>query len=672
MIDLEAKKEIQNLIDMLNYYSDLYYNKSTSLISDYEFDMLMEKLLQLEKKYPEYTQPNSPTKKVREGVSKNFKQLSHTYPMLSLSNTYSEEEINSFYNRCCKLLNTSSIEMFCELKCDGVAISLIYENGILINAITRGDGVQGDDITQNALNIKAIPQKIEISLKKFEVRGEIFMTRKQFEKLNNQRLEDGELPWANPRNLTSGTIKLLNPEEVRRRNLDFYPYTLITTENIALSQENSLSTLEKWGFHVSKTSKKCKNQKEVLEYIDLWKNKKNSLPMDIDGIVIKVNNLAEQQVLGATSHSPRWAVAYKYKPEHTQTELITVSYQIGRTGAITPVANFKAVELAGSIIRRASLYNQNFLQNLDLHDHDTIFIEKGGDIIPKVTSINLSKRRKNSNPVKFPIHCPECNSTLHRNEFEAIHYCLNSNNCIPQVKARISHFVSKNAMNIDSIGNRTIDVLFEKNLIKNFTDLYKLTYDEIICLNGFKHQSTENMLQGITKSKTTPFAKVIYALGIKHVGEIAANLLAKYFKNIDLLINASLEELEQIDDIGIKTAMSIKEFLSDPNNLNQIYQLKDYGVNFSLKEEISLVKETLLSNQNFVISGIFENFEREELKALITNLGGNIISSISKKTTYLLAGSNAGESKLQKAKELNISIISEQEFEEIITPAANS
>jgi DNA ligase (NAD+) len=669
MIEEQIAKEITNLIADINYHNDLYHNKAAPEISDYEFDQIMARLIQLEAEYPNLVNSNSPTRRVGSSISKNFRQVNHIYPMLSLANTYSNDDIQSFYSRVCKLLNMESIEMLCELKFDGVAISLVYENGSLLRAVTRGNGVTGDEITQNALRIKSIPKTIPyLSANLVEVRGEVFMTRKQLNKLNRERIKNEEQPWANPRNITAGTLKLLDSNEVAKRQLEFLPYTLLSDNKNIQFQEESLDFLKKWGFSISDTYKKCKTKDEVVEYINYWEKQREFLAMDIDGLVIKVNNLNQQRLLGSTSHSPRWAVAYKYKPKSASTKLISVYYQVGRTGAITPVAELVPIELAGTVVKRASLYNANFIEAMQLHNLDTVYIEKGGDIIPKLTAIDFSKRDQNSIPVKFPTHCPECNSLLHREDYEAIYYCLNHMNCLPQAKARLVHFVSKNAMDIDSVGPKTVEALFTSKLVANPSDLYGLTYDEVISLDGFKHQSAERLISGIAASKTTSFGRIIYALGIRHVGVVVAQVLAQHFVDIDSLMKASIEELYQIDDLGIKTAVSIRDFFSDADNINQIGKLKYHGLNLRSNLERVTNNADYLLNKSFVITGTFKNYERDELKHKIKNLGGTIITNISKQTSHLIVGDNPGPSKLQKAKELNIEIIFEDQLGTILVP----
>lgn len=667
MTENQIEEEIYKLIADIEYHNDLYHNKGAPTISDYEFDQLMNRLIDLEAKYPNLINSNSPTHRVGSSISKNFRQVDHIYPMLSLSNTYSDDDVKSFYSRICRLLNLESIEILCELKFDGVAISLIYNKGNLLRAVTRGNGIMGDDITQNALKIKSIPRTIPYSSDNIvEIRGEVFMTRTQLYKLNKERIANGEQPWANPRNITAGTLKLLDSDEVARRQLEFFPYTLLSSSSEVQLQEDSLELLKSWGFTISATYKKCKTKEDILEYINYWEKQRDFLSMDIDGLVIKVNNLNQQQRLGNTSHSPRWAVAYKYKPKSAITQLMSVYYQIGRTGAITPVAELVPVELAGTIVKRASLYNAKFIENKQLHNFDTVHIEKGGDIIPKITSVDLSKRDSKSIPIKFLTNCPECNTPLHRADNEAVYYCLNHTSCPTQVKGRLIHFVSKNAMNIDSIGPKTIDILFKNKLVNDFSDLYSLSYDQIVTLDGFKHQSAERLISGIAASKNVSFGRIIYALGIRHVGEKVAQVLAQNFVDIDLLMKASVDELYQINDLGIKTAESIRGFFSDASIIDQIEKLKYYGLNF--KSNLDIVethKADTLSNKSFVITGTFKKYGREELKSKIKSLGGTIITNVSKQTSYLIVGENPGPGKLQKAKELSIETILEEQFEKI-------
>ena len=660
----EAQEEIQRLTALVQHHNVLYYQESAPDISDYAFDQLLEKLIQLENKFPDLRLPDSPTQQVGEQPTRNFAAIYHRYPMLSLSNTYSEEEINKFVQRTQKLLQGASMEFFCELKFDGVAVSLLYEEGTLERVITRGDGNKGDDITQNAQTIATIPKRIQAEgvPQAFEVRGEALMPRAHFEELNKARLVRGEEPLANPRNTTAGTLKMINATLVAQRLLYFYPYAL-KAETIELkTQEEGIHLLEKWGFTTSPTYKKCSTIEEVITYINYWETHKHNLPVDIDGIVIKINNLTQQEQLGYTAKSPRWAIAYKYKPERISTTLEKVSYQIGRTGAVTPVAHLKPILLAGTTVKRASLYNANEISRLDLHLEDVVFVEKGGDIIPKITTLDAKKRTLKSTPIIFPTHCPACNTPLVQYESEAAHYCPNEKMCPPQLKGRIKHFIHRKAMYIDSIGSKKVDLLFDKGLLRTPADLYQLRYEDIYSLEGFKEVATKNLLQGIARSKQIPFEKVLFALGIRHVGETVAEKLAHHFLHIDALIQADIQDIILVPEVGEKVAHSIKDYLQDADNLKLITVLKDAGLRFSVPTAYATDERQPLAGKIFVISGNFQQLDRETLKKQIKRYGGKLLTIVSQNVDYLVAGHKAGPTKLAAAQEIGIQVLSEEQF----------
>ncbi len=664
MSEREASNRIEILIDQINHYNDLYYQQDISEISDHQFDMLLEELTQLEKDYPQFKLDYSPTQRVGGTVTKNFATVTHKYPMLSLGNTYSIDELKEFDGRVKKLLGHQNYRYFCELKFDGVALSITFQNGILIQAVTRGDGWRGDDITANARTIKTLPLKIhQPDLPElFEVRGEVFMPNQVFRQLNIDREAAGESPLANPRNTASGTLKMQDSQVVAQRKLDCYVYSLMEENQSYTTHSQSISALEKWGFNVSKTYGMCSNIEEVMDYIDRWEMLRLDLPLVTDGIVIKVDSFTDQQKLGFTAKSPRWAIAYKYKSENQQTVLRNISYHVGRTGAITPVANLEPVLLAGTTVKRASLHNANEIERLGLRIGDTVFIEKGGEIIPKITAIDLQKREADSKPVSFITECPECGTALQRQEGEAIHYCPNLKECPPQIKGRIQHFIQRSTMDIDSLGGRTIELLFNEGLLKTPADLFRLTYEDIFNLDGFKDLSTRNLLEGVENSKNASFERVLFALGIRYVGRTVAEKLAAYFKNIDNLATATLEELVEAPEIGDRIANSIQLFFQDPDNRQLVSQLKEAGLAFEVKQEAVNLVNAHLSGKSFVVSGVFESFGREEIKDTIKQYGGKVLSGISGNLDYLLAGDKMGPAKLKKAESLGVTIISEQDF----------
>lgn len=664
----EAKKKIQELTDQVNHHNDLYYQKSKSEISDYEFDQLLDQLIQLENQYPELRLPDSPTLRVGGTINREFAAVYHQYPMLSLGNTYSEEELTDFDGRVAKILEGDEYEYFCELKFDGVSISLIYENGLLIKAVTRGDGVRGDDVTANIKTIRSLPLRVKSNNvpAKFEVRGEVYLPKEIFKQLNKDREDIGEETYANARNTASGTVKMQDSTEVAKRKLDCYAYYLLGEDNEVETHADAIQKLEGWGFRVSPTYKKCKNIHEVLHYIKEWEHKRSDLPLDTDGVVIKVNNLDQQERLGFTAKSPRWAIAYKYKSESISTRLNGITYQLGRTGAVTPVAELEPVFLAGTTVKRASLHNANEIARLDLRIGDYVFVEKGGEIIPKVTGVDIEKRNPSLEPVVYISRCPECNTELIRKEGEANHYCPNEKGCPPQIKGRVEHFIQRKAMDIDSLGEQTIRQLYELGLIKTPADLYDLTNVDLLKLDKVKEKSAQNMLEGIDQSKSQPFENVLFGIGIRYAGKTVAEKLARHFKNIDALSSASYEQLLEAPEVGEKIAQSVVDFFKDTDNLKEIDRLKKSGLQFeSTQREPTLVSD-VLGGKSFVVSGVFQNYERDQLKEIITSHGGKVLSSISGKLDYVLAGDNMGPAKKEKAEKLGVKIISEKEFEALL------
>ena len=664
----EAIKEISHLSEKINYYNDLYYQKDASEISDFEFDKLLERLIELEKTFPELRKDDSPSQRVGGTITKNFETVDHRYPMLSLGNTYSKEDLEEFDKRVAKGLGDDPYEYFCELKFDGVALSLTYENGKLVRGVTRGDGTRGDDITNNIKTIRTIP----LSLKKgkypgfFEVRGESFLPKEMFLRLNKERKKQGEELYANARNTASGSLKMQDSSIVAKRKLDCYLYSM-NGEDIGVdTHEEAILKLQSLKFNISPTFKKCKNIDEVLEYIAEWETKRLDLPLDTDGIVVKVNSIHQQNKLGFTAKSPRWAIAYKYKTEAAATLLENIIYQVGRTGAITPVAELQPVLLAGTTVKRASLHNANEIERLDIRVSDMVFIEKGGEIIPKVTHVDLSQRKVDSKPLVYITHCPECGVELVRYEGEAKHYCPNSLGCPPQIKGKIEHFIQRKAMNIDSLGERTIDMLYQKGLVISPADLYELTYDDIFQLEGFKDLSTKNLLEGIKNSTSIPFENVLFGLGIRFVGKTVAEKLAVHFKNIDALASANYDKLIEVPEIGERIAQSVIQYFNDENYNADIERLKKAGLQFILEEKEITLESNSLEDKSFVVSGVFEKYGRDEIKEVIKNHGGKVISAISGKLDFLLAGDKMGPAKKEKAEKLGVKIISEDDFRQMI------
>lgn len=663
----EAKLRIAELREQLHTYNYNYYVLSQPNISDYEFDMLLKELMNLEKQFPEFNDPNSPTQRVGSDINLEFNQVEHKYPMLSLGNTYSEEEIRDFENRVRKLID-GKIEYVCELKYDGTSISLTYKNGKLIQAITRGDGVRGDDVTANVRTIQSVPLQLN-GLgypDEFEIRGEILMPFSVFDRLNAERIELGETPFANPRNAASGTLKMQNSSLVAKRNLDCYLYYLLGRDIPSRFHDQNLKYAASWGLKVPEDVSVCKNIDEVIAFIKEWEVKRNSLPVPIDGIVIKVNSLDQQEELGFTAKSPRWAISYKYKAERVSTHLLSISYQVGRTGSITPVANLEPVLLAGTTVKRASLHNADIIKNLDMHTDDLVYVEKGGEIIPKIVGIEISVRNSNAKPIEFIESCPECGTTLIRKEREANHYCPNEMGCPPQIKGKIEHFISRKAMNIDGLGEETIDLLFTKGLISDVADLYQLTKEDIVPLERMGEKSADRILKSIQDSLSIPYERVLFALGIRYVGETVAKKLAKAIPTIDLLSESKLEELILVDEIGEKIAQSLVEFFASDHSKIMIQKLKNYGIQLKREESQAENSSNKLEGLSIVISGTFSKHSREELKEIIELHGGKNVSSISKKTSFLLAGENIGSSKLLKVEQLGIPTKTEDEFLELI------
>ena len=679
MNEQEAKTRIGQLTRELQQHNYNYYVLAKPIISDYDFDQLLKELEVLEKQFPQYRLPDSPTLRVGGDITKEFKTVKHRHPMMSLSNSYSEEEIREFINRVTKAVG-NDVEFVCELKYDGVAISLTYENGVLVQAVTRGDGVRGDDVTNNIKTIKTIPLRLQGAYpEELEVRGEIFMPHAGFNRLNNEREEIGDAPFANPRNATAGSIKMQDPKEVAKRPLDciiyYVPQELpgIETHYDAIRYVGSL------GIKTSNNIALCRKEEEIFEFINDWNIGREHLPYDIDGIVIKVNNLALQKKLGYTAKSPRWAIAYKFKAERAETLLTSIDYQVGRTGAVTPVANLQPVQLAGTVVKRASLHNADIIAQLDVRIGDTVYVEKGGEIIPKIVGVNLNKRPAGAEPVHFIDHCPECNTPLVRKEGEAAYYCPNEESCPPQIKGKLEHFISRKAMNIDSLGEGKIEMLFDNGLVKNVADLYDLSYNQLLGLEktipadenkkekkiSFQEKTVQNILKGIDNSLAVPFPRVLYALGIRYVGETVAKKLAARFKSIDKLQQATYDELTAVEEIGEKIAESVIQWFQKPVHLEIIRRLKEKGVQMELIEETTNVSD-VLKGKSFVVSGVFERHSRDEIKNLIEQHGGKNTGSVSSKTDYLLAGDNMGPAKKEKADKLGIPIISEEDFEKMI------
>lgn len=671
----EAQKKIEELSAEIEQHNHKYYVLDAPVISDYEFDQLLEELIQIEKTFPDLISPLSPSQRVGGQITKNFPTIKHRYPMLSLSNSYSVEEMREFDERVKKGLDLSSADLFsasvqyvCELKFDGLSIAIQYENGKLKRAVTRGDGVQGDEVTANVKTIRSLPLQLKQGNfpESLEVRGEIFMSRKTFDIINREREEAGETPLANPRNAASGTMKMQDSSIVAKRRLDCMIYNVLAEKNSFASHHESLLAAKSWGFKISEHTQLCNGIEEVIDFISRWDKRRFQLPYDTDGIVIKVNDFAFQEILGFTAKSPRWAIAYKFKAESVSTVLESITYQVGRTGAITPVANLKPVLLAGTTVKRASLHNADIIEKLDVRIGDTVFIEKGGEIIPKITGVDLTKRNTASENTIYITQCPECGSALIRKEGEAAHYCPNENGCPPQIKGKIVHFVGRKAMNIESIGEETIDQFYANGLISNIADLYDLKKEQLLPLERMAEKSVQNILEGIAQSKKVPFERVLFAIGIRHVGETTARKIARRVKSMKALMAMSEDELVSIDEVGEVIAKSIREFFSLENNQKQLIKLEEAGLQMELSDDQISVTSTKLNNLTFVISGTFTRHSRDELKLLIEQHGGKNTGSVSKKTNYLLAGENMGPEKLKKANDLGVKILTEAEFEKMI------
>ncbi len=665
----EAKQRIDSLTAELKQHNYNYYVLAQPTISDFDFDHLLKQLAELEKQYPEYADPESPTQRVGGEVTKEFKTVKHRWPMLSLGNTYNAQELLDFDQRVRKAIG-DNFEYVAELKFDGLSMSMTYEQGKLVRAVTRGNGVEGDDVTTNVRTIHSVPKKLGAGNYPdfFEIRGEVLMHRKAFERLNNERIEKGELAYANPRNFASGTMKLQDSAEVARRPLDCYLYFLYTEKQVFKTHWDSLQAVKSWGFHVSDHTRLCKNMDDVLAFITEWEQKRFDLSFDIDGIVIKVNNYAQQQELGFTAKVPRWAISYKYKAERVETVLESVAYNVGRTGAVTPVANLKPVLLAGTTVKRATLHNANEILRLDLHEDDSVFVEKGGEIIPKIISVNPEKRNLNAKPIAYRTTCPACDTPLVRKEGEAAFYCPNDEGCPPQIVSKMQHFVSRRAMNIDGLGDETIETLYQHGFLSHISDIYELhTHtDALKQMERFGDKSITNMLKGIELSKQMPFEKVLFGLGIRYVGETVARKLVAHFKTLERLQAATLEELTAVEEIGERIAQSLVEYMSGEVHRQELEKLKQQGLQFTLEEAEVVLQSDKLAGKTFIISGVFEKYSRDELKEMIEQNGGKIVSSISAKLNYLVAGDNMGPSKLEKANKLNIPIISDEDLLKMI------
>lgn len=677
----EAKARIAELSDIIDNHNYRYYILAQPTISDYDFDMLMNELLSLEQQFPDLITESSPSQRVGGGITKEFATVRHKYPMLSLSNSYNKEEIIDFISRIKKSID-GPVDFVCELKFDGVSISLTYEKGILRRAVTRGDGSRGDDVTTNIKTIHSIPLKLKGDYPDFfEMRGEIIMPHNSFEKINIEREDLGLPTFANPRNAAAGTIKLQDSKEVANRRLDNYCYYMMMDDMPYKTHYESLMAARRWGFNISEHIALCHDIDEIESFINLWDVKRKALSFDIDGIVIKVNDFAQQEELGYTAKSPRWAIAYKFKAEEAHTKLLSVDFQVGRHGTITPVANLVPVQLAGTTVKRATLHNADFIKQLDLHYDDIVSVEKGGEIIPKITGVDLQCRKDNSIPVSFVSKCPECGTPLVQTEGEAAWYCPNSLGCPPQIKGRIEHFISRKAMNIESLGEGKIEVLFDNHLVNNYADLYDLKYEQLYGLEkvieikdeynllqepvlrkvSFKQKTADNILESLQKSKKVPFARVLFALGIKYVGETTAKLIANAEGSVDNIIKATTEELKQIDEVGEKIALSVREFFDDERNIALVNRLRAAGLQFEQEKRTS-TENNILAGKSIVVSGTFKNFSREEIKQLIEDLGGKNVSSISSKTDFVVAGEKMGPEKKKKAEALNIPVLSEEEF----------
>tara|TARA_R110000850_G_scaffold277086_1_gene422470 strand:- start:219783 stop:221774 length:1992 start_codon:yes stop_codon:yes gene_type:complete len=659
---MDIKEKIFRLREELSRHNYNYYVLDAPEISDFEFDQKLKQLQQLEAEHPEYFDPNSPTQRVGGAVTKNFETVLHEYPMHSLDNSYSEQDLLDWEKRIKKLVD-GNVQFTCELKYDGASMSLTYEDGILQKAVTRGDGTKGDNVTNNIKTIRSVPLKLKGDFpEKFHARGEVILPLAGFAKMNDERLEAGDEAYANPRNTASGSLKLQDSAEVAKRPLDCLIYGVVGDRLPITTQYESLQKAKEWGFKVPDACKLANSMEEVLEFIHHWDANRHKLPYETDGVVIKVNSLYQQEELGYTAKSPRWAMAYKFKTEQAETILEKITYQVGRTGAITPVANLKPVQLAGTTVKRASLHNADQIEKLDIREGDTVYVEKGGEIIPKIVGVDFSKRYAESQPTAYITHCPECDTLLTRKAGEAQHYCPNFYGCPPQITGRVQHFISRKAMDIEGLGGETVELLFNAGLIQNYADLYTLKVEQLLPLERMAQKSAENLVAGVEKSKKIPFERVLFALGIRFVGETVAKKLAKHYKSIDALKLTTQMELIMVDEIGEKIAESVVEFFSKQENIEIIERLKSYGVQLQLSEEALQGQTDVLQGQTFVVSGVFEKVSRNELKKLIEDNGGKVSGSISSKTSYVVAGENMGPSKKEKAESLGVPIISEDDF----------
>jgi DNA ligase (NAD+) len=664
---MDIQNTIKKLREELHQHNHNYYVLDQPTISDYEFDLKLAQLQDLENHHPEFFDESSPTQRVGGAITKNFETVVHEHRMYSLDNSYSKEDLLEWEKRIQKVLGDVPLEYTCELKYDGASISITYENGKLKRAVTRGDGFQGDDVTNNIKTIKSIPLQLKGNFpSKFDVRGEIILPYAGFEKMNQELIEIGETPYSNPRNTASGSLKLQDSTEVAKRPLDCLLYFLIGNQLPFNSQFESLEAARAWGFKAPNEAKLATNLDQVFQFIDYWDTHRHNLPYETDGVVVKVNSFQYQEELGFTAKSPRWAIAYKFKSEQVATALNSISYQVGRTGAITPVANLEPVQLAGTIVKRASLHNADQIEKLDIRVGDTVFVEKGGEIIPKIIAVDLAKRPLFTESTQYITHCPECQTPLVRSEGEANHYCPNFYGCPPQIIGRIQHFISRKAMDIEGLGGETVTLLFNNGLVRNYADLYELKVEQILPLERMAQKSAENLVTGVTLSKKIPFERVLFALGIRYVGETVAKKLAKHYKNIDALGQASLMDLVLVDEIGERIAQSVIDFFDNHDNQMIIERLKNFGIQFEIVEKINPNATDKLQGQTFVVSGVFALFSREELKQAIEDNGGKVGSSISAKTDYVIAGENMGPAKLDKANKLNIPIISEEDFKVMI------
>lgn len=664
---MEIKQKIENLREELREHNYNYYVLDNATISDFEFDMKLKELQALEARHPEFYDASSPSLRVGGTITKNFETVVHEHRMYSLDNSYSKEDLEDWEKRIQKILGDAHVEFTCELKYDGASISLTYENGLLVRGLTRGDGFQGDDVTSNIKTIRSVPLQLKGDYPpKFDIRGEIVLPFEGFAKMNRERIENGEDPYMNPRNTASGSLKLQDSALVAERPLDCLLYSIVGVNLGMESQFQMLEKARKWGFKVPKAAKLCKNTEEVLAFIEYWDKHRHELPYETDGVVIKVNSIQHQEELGYTSKSPRWAMAYKFKAEQVSTVLNEITYQVGRTGAITPVANLEPVLLAGTTVKRASLHNADQIEKLDIREGDTVYVEKGGEIIPKIVGVDFTKRPIPSQPTKYIDHCPECHTPLERSEGDAKHYCPNEYGCPPQITGRIQHYISRKAMDIEGLGGETVELLFKEGLIENYADLYLLTKEQLIPLERMAEKSAENLVKGVAESVKIPFERVLFALGIRFVGETVAKKLARAYKNIDGLMMATVEELMSVDEIGQRIAESVVSFFRNGINMEIISRLKGYGVQFEVSADKLENQTDILKGMTFVVSGVFEHLGRDELKKLIEDNGGKVGSSISSKTSYLVAGDKMGPSKRTKAESLGIPIISEADFLQMI------